>query len=278
MAHGRPDWTDWVQIAGSDITLDVSIQAAAVTVPMSIQSQAVTLSVDISAQSVGNISVDIAAQTLAQLNMNIAASAVTIDVAIQSSAVTLNVQTAAGQHVDIDISAQSIGHINIDIAEQSVGNLNINIAASAVTITVSVTGTAQIDIETQSVGIYLQPDWQALQGTDKNFYFSGINYTWNDGGYVSYTVPAGKTLYLCGVSFAIMAAAAADYDHFLYCMGSVINYTTGVFLAYSGFLAGGQLTFTKPLVFSAGQEVRISNYNYSNITCHLTCSGWGYEI
>ena len=75
-----PDYTDLVQLVGSDII-----------VPINIQTQSITLAMDIVAQTVGNIGIDIKAQTLAELNVNIIASAVTLNINIASQTVNLNV-------------------------------------------------------------------------------------------------------------------------------------------------------------------------------------------
>ena len=94
-----PDWTDLVQVVGSDIMVPIDVQGAYIMLPVDIQGQYLTLDIDIAAQSVGNIAV------------SIAASEVTLNINIQSSEIALNV----------DISAQSIGNLTIDIQAQSVG-------------------------------------------------------------------------------------------------------------------------------------------------------------
>lgn len=84
-----PDWTDLIQIVGSDIMIPMDLQAAYIMMPIDIQAQYVNLEVDIVAQTVGNITVDIAAASMGNIN--------------------------------VDINAQTIGNITIDIEAQSIG-------------------------------------------------------------------------------------------------------------------------------------------------------------
>lgn len=91
----RPDYTEDIQIAGSDIDVPISIDAQTVTLDINIETCAVTINVDIvaqtvgnleidiAAQSVGNLDIDIAAQTLSQLNINIKAQAIDIDINLE---------------------------------------------------------------------------------------------------------------------------------------------------------------------------------------------------
>jgi len=91
-----PDWTDLVQIIGSDIMVPIDIQGSYIMLPVDIQAQYVTLEIDIVAQSVGNIAIDIAAQSIGNLNVNIAASAVTMNVAVSGTAnINITAQTVA---------------------------------------------------------------------------------------------------------------------------------------------------------------------------------------
>ena len=82
-----PDYTEVMQIIGSDIMVPIDLQAAYVMMPVDIQAQYVTLDIKITAQTV------------------------TLDINLKSSDITLNV----------DITAQTVGNINIDIDAQSVG-------------------------------------------------------------------------------------------------------------------------------------------------------------
>ncbi|GAJ07109.1 unnamed protein product, partial [marine sediment metagenome] len=81
----------------------------------------------------------------------------------------------------------------VDIQGQ-IGELNINITASEVLIT--------IDIEAQSVGIWLKADWSALQADDKTFNFSVEDVAWHENPFQTYGVPHGATLYITDFDFA----------------------------------------------------------------------------
>lgn len=106
-----PDYTELMQIIGSDIMVPMDIQGAYIMMPVDIQAQYITLDIDIVAQTVGYIGIDIKAQTIDKLDINLAASAITLDINLKTSAITLNV----------DITAQTVGNINFDIKAQSVG-------------------------------------------------------------------------------------------------------------------------------------------------------------
>jgi len=229
-----------------------------------------TLCVDITAQTIGKIGIDIQAQTIGAIDINIAASAVKLAITINAGDITGN--------LPIDITAQTVGNIGIDIKAQTVSQLNVNIAASAATITVSVTGIANFSIVAQEVGVYLQPEWAAKEGNDKNFYLTAVNMGWHEGVYASYVVPSGKTLYLCGLSFRIAAADAANYDHHLYGYASLIDWTADINLATIGGLGGGGIPCPKPVTIPEGHEFKLELYCEAGVDCHLLASSWGYEI
>lgn len=71
-----PDYTDVMQIIGSDIMVPIDLQAAYIMMPIDIQAQYVTLDIDIVAQTVGNITVDIAAQNVGNITIDIEAQSV----------------------------------------------------------------------------------------------------------------------------------------------------------------------------------------------------------
>jgi len=86
-----PDWTESMQLTGTEIYLPVNIQGASVTLP-----------VNVTAVTIGIISVDIVAQTIGNIAVNIAASAVTINMDIKAQSVAIKIQAEwsvqAGQH------------------------------------------------------------------------------------------------------------------------------------------------------------------------------------
>jgi len=137
---------------------------------------------------------------------------------------------------------------------------------------------AATEIAAQSVGVYLQPEWAAKEGNDKNFHVSYDNTPSGSGTYGTYTVPAGKTLYICGISWAIYAYSAADGDLNQIGFAWLENDTTGVTLVYQGGNGGGSATFPKPLVIPEGEKFKYRIYNLSNHAAVVRLSTWGYEI
>lgn len=208
------DWTDSIEMLGSEIMVPMDFQGSTIMVPLDLQGSTIMMPIDIQGQ-------------------------------------TLN--------VEVDIKAQSIESLAIDISAQSIGNLAISVVA-------------------QSVGVYLQPEWAAKENQDKNFYASASNQARNGSAAIEYTVPAGKTLFLCGVGGGSSSYLAADYDHFLYVMLSIGDATDEEVLARFGGLGGLAVPLNKPLTFPAGHEVEIKIFNYANVNCDLEVTAWGYEI
>jgi len=205
-----PDWTDLVQIVGTDIMVAVDLQAAYIMMPVDIQAQYVDLTVDIVAQTVGNITVDIAAQT--------------------------------------------VGNIGIDLKAQSVGNITI-------------------DVETQSVGIYLKADWEVLQGTDKNEYGYATVGAEAEAIVLDYTVPAGKTFYICQWGFGVLwnGGVIAKLSH--------VHNATVTYLSVAGGYSGGTQSFTKPIAVLAGYHIKVYIINMDSGGAHTGYGSiGGYEI
>ena len=170
---------------------------------------------------------------------------------------------------DVDIIAQSIGNVAVDIVAQTLTTLGINITAQDLAELI-------IKINAQAVGIYLQPEWAAKTGIDKNFACENDNAAWAEVAYVSYSVPAGKTLFLSGLSFQTQVLTNTDYDHFLYVQIAVTVAGTTI-VTFAG-LGGGSLTFPKPIVADATEEVILLVVNRANLSCKISATMWGYEI
>lgn len=204
-----PDWTDIIQIVGSDIMVPIDVQGAYIMMPVDIQAQYLTLDIDIVAQTVGNI--------------------------------------------EVDLVAQSVGNIEVDIAAQTIGNLII-------------------DIEAQSIGLYLKADWEVIQGTDKNLYAYA---TCNDATVTTvldYTVPAGKTFYICqwGFNMALVTGMIGWLDY--------LHDATPSPLAVNGGYCGAAQSFTKPIAVVAGDHVRVVLYQASGSGGTGRASVGGYEL
>ena len=241
------DWTESIELLGSEIMVPTDcqgatimvpfdIQGATIMMPMDIQGQTVDLKVNIVAQTIGNIGIDIKAQTVGNISVNIAASAVTLNVNIAASAVTMNV----------------------------------NISASAVTI--------NMDIKAQSVAVKYQAEWSVQQGQQKFFRAFGLNKAAGGGALADYTVTTGKILYITHFSGSIHGSSSADGDKDQICHISIGNLTADVTFAEIGGHGGGGMVLQTPVKVPAGQVFRCLIYNMSNHTCNVYMTAGGYEL
>ena len=219
----------------------------------------ITLPIDIKAVTVAHIDVDLVAQTIGNIAVNIAASAVTLQVNIASQTANLNVNIAA-----------------------SAITLNVAIASSAVTLNVDVKAQTltdfKITVNAQNVGVYLQPDWAAKTGIDKDFSAFASNQGWGGLAEINYNVPAGKTLFVTDVSCYLVAHLAADYNTQKHLRAYVRNFTTGAYVVVLGGNGGAAIALSKPKVFLAGQRLYAIIMNHSNVGCELGITVGGYEI
>lgn len=228
-----------------------------------------------------------------------------IDTAIQSStiAVPVDVQMAyimmpvdiQAQYVtlDIDIVAQTVGNIAIDVAAQSVGSIDINLAASAITLDIniksitggvtfaigSVSGTVDIKIASaQSVGVWVQAEWAALQGQHKTFVVADVNVASGGSDYSEYTIPTGKVLYITAFAGTIFATNEADRDKNQICYGIIWNQGGGTAIFAIGGNGGFGTSFPTPIKIVAGTVVRFTVCNYSGHLCTIGATAIGYEL
>jgi len=213
----------------------------------SIELTSVTFAIDLVAQTLGNLSIDIAAQSIENIDININTAAIMMPVDIQCVYVMMPVDIQ-GQYVTLDI----------------------NIKAQDVTI--------NMDIEAQSVGIYLQPEWAALQGTDKNFESGWTNLAFGEYAYVTYSVPEGKTFYICGISGGLRPSAAGNAEKMLFGTLDVYDTGSGLFAPHIGILGGGSIVLSKPKVVAATKVVQFSLTSYAADTVVGNVTGWGYEL
>jgi len=206
------DWTESIELLGSEIMVPFDVQGAYIQVPMDLQGALIQMPVDIQ-----------------------------------------------GQYITLDINIESVA---ADVT------LNVNITASAVTI--------NMDIVAQSVGVYLQPEWAAKQGQDKNF----AGYTENTVRFgtasVEYTVPSGKTLYMYAITGASNAYVDSNSELNQMCMVQIqVNATP---MASIGGNGGAGMNFSKPYKLAAGQVLTLICENMSNHTCDLRIAANGYEL
>ena len=255
MPVGRPDHTGGIYITGS-VTIPISIESSEVTFDVAITSCTVTLSVNITDSDI-MMPVDIQAQYMT-LDINIAASAVTLNVAIQSSAVTLNV----------NISSSSVT-LNVTVT-----NATLNVTGS-----VTISGTANVQITAQTVGVSVQGEWQVEQG---NLNVNSAESTPAAGSTssVSQTVPAGKVLYVYGCSFAVVShTAGADNPQECYCYAG-LGAAGATRVAYAAVNEGTQsatIIFNTPIKVTAGLIFGAYMKNVGSVSTDVGLSFWGYE-
>ena len=256
MPQDHPDGTMPAIIVMADIKVPVDMQGQTLTLDINIKAADAKVGITINATDItGNIPIDIKAQTVGDIGIDIKAATAKVGITINAADVT--------------------GNIAVDIKAQTIGNINVNLAASTATVTVSVTGTAQIDIEAQSVGVYLQAEWSVLQGDAKSFVPSGAVAT-GEAKYVEYTVPAGKTLYITLVTFSSRGSLAADRDKPQMVIADIIDDAFTVF--YEGSNGGGGLPLTTPLKCDAESDMYFRVTNWSNHDCNIAGIFRGYEI
>lgn len=233
-----------------DGTVPTVFSKADVKVPVDIQAQFITLEVDITAQTVGAISIDITAQSVGNIDINLAASAITLDINLESSDITLNVnlrsQTA---NIDIDIKATSIGNLTIDI-------------------------------EAQSVGVYLQPDWEVKQGNQKQITGTSAVANSHLTLYVTaaYTVPANKEFYLYGISGCGRANAQANGDVNQMCFARAIKTVdSGETYQYLGGNGGFTFPLAVPIKYEAGALIELEFQHIANHDMVYAGTIFGFE-
>ena len=134
------------------------------------------------------------------------------------------------------------------------------------------------DFEGGKSGVYLKPEWAAKEGVDKNFTrASGVQKAWGQEDFLTYTVPAGKTLYIVQASLSVSAVFEADADN-----NQLADFEVGIFgvrtLAHFAALGGGTIVFPKPQVIEAGQVFRVNSRCRSNHKVVLVFSVTGYEV
>jgi hypothetical protein len=262
-------------VTASDIMMPVDIQAQYITLDINIAASAVTLNVNITASAVTlNVTIQSSAVTL---NVNITASAVTLNVAIQSSAVTLNVNiTASAVTLNVAIQSSAVT-LNVNISSSSV-TLNVTVTNATLNVTGSVTisGTANITITGQSVGVSIQGEWQVEQGNLKT-YAGGGSLASGAQGYISYTVPAGKILYIYGATFCTRSyATGGDNPQEMSCELD-LNATTIMVAIVGEAQQTVPLVFSTPFKAAAGIVVRMYSTNIGAASGTYLNSWWGYE-
>lgn len=136
----------------------------------------------------------------------------------------------------------------------------------------------KIDIIAQRVGVYLQPEWAAKEGDDKNFKAVDADKAPSEAVYVGYTVPTGKTLFITQLGFSSHGHNAADRDKHQMCHGSIEDNTLSTRIWLQGGNGGGSQSFSKPIAIPEDHQVNFLCYNFANHNCDLKVAAGGYEV
>lgn len=134
-----------------------------------------------------------------------------------------------------------------------------------------------ISWQRQVVGVYLQPEWAALQRND--LVVSGFA-TQNIGTYltIGYLVPANRVVFINQMGFEIQAELAANRNNNQ--IGSLILHHggLGIELAILGGNGGGHTSFPRPFVFEAGETVVGYVVNGANHSANVWGAFSGYYM
>jgi hypothetical protein len=187
---------------------------------------------------------------------------ITIPINIEASDVTLPVSIdAVTVAIDVNITAAAV-------------TLPISIDAATVTLDVNLTAaTATIDINfsDQSVAVFDAAKWFAHNATQV-FVTAFATITINTcGTVIDYTVPAGKTFFIVGVSYSVASGATPP----LSCRADLIIAATWVLTLGSHMGAG--LPLDTPVRATAGQHVYLLLCQYgAGGSMVMYGSIWGY--
>lgn len=132
------------------------------------------------------------------------------------------------------------------------------------------------DFEGDKSAVFSKADWAALMGIDKDFSGIGTDKAFNASTLVTYTVPAGKKLYIVQASIGIFASAVANADNNQFGYLYLYNATTAANLAFVGVNGGGSLMFPKPIALTALQVFRLYGVSKANhdVDIYISASGW----
>ena len=133
------------------------------------------------------------------------------------------------------------------------------------------------DYQGGKVGVLSESEWAATEGREVNFGGIGIpNRAFGESTSVTYTVPAGRTLYITQFSISNEAVAAADGDNNQICIGVLEG--GWAFTVVIGGNGGANISFPKPIRAVAGTVVIASCTNRANHTTKAGVTFSGYEI
>lgn len=136
----------------------------------------------------------------------------------------------------------------------------------------------QIAFNAQNVGVYLEPEWAAKEGLDKNWHRVISAQAYGIGEGITYVIPAGKTLYISGFACRATADDIANANEHQTFSVEINNYTDTVNLISFGGDGGGGLSLNKPFAVEGGKTVKFQAWNWAAHTSSFRLTVWGYEI
>ena len=128
------------------------------------------------------------------------------------------------------------------------------------------------DYYESSAGVYLQPEWAAKGGTDKNLYGYITNVSIAvDTLILDYLVPTGKTLIIngYGVMVTILTGNVSGY---------LFDWIGAGTLAVGGGAQGFYVSLNKPVTIPAGRRARVYGAHYCAADASLHAIIVGYEL
>jgi hypothetical protein len=134
------------------------------------------------------------------------------------------------------------------------------------------------DFEGGKQRVYLVPEWAAKEAKDKSFSALLLNAASGLFTFVTYVVPAGKTLYITQLSAFIVGAAAADQDKPHSAIVEAAESGAPTYYWRQGCDTGLGVSLSKPIVFKAGETAWFGITNWANHICHISVLAAGYEV
>jgi len=182
---------------------------------------------------------------------------------ITNSAGSGTLQLALSRCLQFDIDQDWVQRVNI-IAQQAA--IDMNIAAQDADV--------DINIKAQNLGLALTPDWATQHGMDVTF--TAITTGTFTNAITSYTVPAGKSLYICGVSAQAEASLTTHAD--LPQIVGVYLWDDMIIKAGCGGNGGCALPLPRPVLIPAGHTMKLYLLLRANHQQNGTACAWGYQL
>ena len=94
---------------------------------------------------------------------------------------------------------------------------------------------------------------------------------------INYTVPSGKTLYICHLSASFMTTLALNGEAQQFGEGYIYDQTEGEYYANTGGNGGFVIDFSRPISFPQNHVILFTARNMSTHNQHIRLSVNGYE-